>query len=219
MLSEKRAKSKTTVEKNLYKLLANSFYVKFVNTGLERMKVKFTTSWNEREAIIQKHGYDMMAGTIIYSENLIGIKLNTPFRKVVKPFFIGFVILDLSKYIIYDFNYNMLKTTFNNVERLGQETDSLIVQLSDKGNIVHKSCDMYKSFDFSELNNTSYFYGQFMNYYEQEGDKSKFPSLSSFINFNKKLPGHIFKDEHNGHRITEFMGLIPKMYCLVDRSK
>ena len=33
MLNEKRAKSKTTVEKNLYKLLANSTYGKFVETG------------------------------------------------------------------------------------------------------------------------------------------------------------------------------------------
>ena len=88
MLSEKRANSKTTVEKNLYKLLTNSTYVKFVETGLKRMKVKFATTWNEREAIIQKYGYDMIAGTTIYSENLIGIKLNTPVRKVVKPFFL-----------------------------------------------------------------------------------------------------------------------------------
>ena len=31
--------------------------------------------------------------------------------------------------------------------------------MSDKGNIVHKMFEMYKSFDFSELGNTSYFYG------------------------------------------------------------
>ena len=103
MLSEKRAKSKTTEEKNLYKLLANSTYVKSVETWLKQMKVKFTTTWNEREAIIQKHGYDMIAGTTMYSENLIGIKLNTPVRKEVKPYFIGFAILDMSKHIIYDF--------------------------------------------------------------------------------------------------------------------
>ena len=41
MMSEKRAKSKTTVEKNLYTLLANSTYDKFVETGLKQMKVKF----------------------------------------------------------------------------------------------------------------------------------------------------------------------------------
>ena len=35
MLSEKRAKSKTTVEKNLYKYLVNSTYGKFVETGLK----------------------------------------------------------------------------------------------------------------------------------------------------------------------------------------
>ena len=58
-----------------------------------------------------------------------------------------------------------------------------------------------------------------MNYYEQKVDNSKFPSLSFFLNFNKKLPGTIFKDEHNGHRITEFVGLRLKMYCLVDEKK
>ena len=123
------------------------------------MKVKFAITWNEREAIIQKHGYEMIAGTIMHSENLIGFKLNKPVRKVVKPFFIWFAILDMSKHIIYDFYYNVLKKAFDNVELLGQNTDSLIVQLSDKGNIVHKMCDMYKSFDFSELDNISYFYG------------------------------------------------------------
>ena len=77
---------------------------------------------------------------------------------------------------------------------------------------------MYKSFDFSELDNASYFYGQLVKYYEHEVDKSKFPSLESFLNFNKKLPGPIFKDEHNRHRITEFVELRPKMYCLVDEK-
>ena len=76
---------------------------------------------------------------------------------------------------------------------------------------------IYKSFYFSELYNTSYFYGQFVNYYEHEVDKSKFPSLFSFLNFNKKLSGPNFKDEHNGHRIIKFVGLRPKMYCLVDK--
>ena len=180
--------------------------------------MKFVTTWHEREAIIAKHGYDLIAGSTMSSETLIGIKLNTPVRKVEKPFFIGFAILDMSKHIIYDFYYNVLKTTFDNVELLGQDTDSLIVQLSDKGNIVHKMCEMYKSFDFSELDKDSYFYGQLVNYYEQEVDKSKFPTLSSFLDFNKKLTGPIFKDEHNGHHIMEFVGLRPKMYCLVDEK-
>ena len=69
-----------------------------------------------------------------------------------------FAMLVMSKHILYDFYYNVLKNTFNKVELLGQDMDSLIVQLSDKGNIVHNMCEMYKSFDFSELYNTSDFY-------------------------------------------------------------
>ena len=63
--------------------------------------------------------------------------MNTPARKVVKPFFIGFAILDMSKHIIYDFNYIVLKNTFDNRELSGKGTDSFIIQLSVKGNISH----------------------------------------------------------------------------------
>ena len=69
MPNEKRAMSKTTVEKNLYKLLAHSTYGKFVERGLKRMKKKFATTWNERKAIIQKHGYNMIARTTMNCEN------------------------------------------------------------------------------------------------------------------------------------------------------
>ena len=95
------------------------------------MKVKFAIKLNEREAIIHKHKGDMIAGTIMYSSNLIGITLNRLVRKVVKSFFIGFAILDMFKHIIYDFYYTVFKKTFDTVELLGQDTDSLIVQLND----------------------------------------------------------------------------------------
>ena len=68
----------------------------------------------------------MIAGTTMYSENLIGIILITSMRKVVKPFFIGFAIMDMFKHIIYDFYFNVLKNTFDNVDLLGHDTDSLL---------------------------------------------------------------------------------------------
>ena len=69
----------------------------------------------------------MIARTASYSENLFGIKLNTPARKVIKSFFIGFAILDMPKHTLYDFYYNLLKTTFDNVELSGHNTNSLIM--------------------------------------------------------------------------------------------
>ena len=55
--------------------------------------------------------------------------------------------------------------------------ESLFDRLSDKGNSVHIMCEIYKSIDIFELDNTSYFYRQLVNDDEQEVDMSRFPSL------------------------------------------
>ena len=105
----------------------------------------------------------MIAGTTMYSENLIGIKLNTPVRRVEKPFFIDlpFWICPNTSYTI---STTMCSRTHSIMWNYWDKTDSLIVQLRDIANIVYKMYDMYKSFDFSELDNTSYFYGQLVKY-------------------------------------------------------
>ena len=104
------------------------------------------------------------------------------------------------------------------VKLWGQEMKSLFVRLSEKGNSVHKMCEMYKSIDIFELDNKSYFYRQLVNDYKQEVEMSTFPSLWLFLNFNKKLPLPIFKDKHNGYRITKFMWFRFKIYCLINEK-
>lgn len=214
-LGEMRAKATTSVLKNLFKLLANSIYGKFVESGLKRMKVKIATNKKEQDAILSKYMIDMIEDNRVYSDNLWISKLFNPVKKMNKPFFIGFAILDMSKYIIYDFYYNKMKKVFNDVTLLGQDTDSLIVKITDP-NTVEKMLDMYKSFDFSELNTESYFYNRLVEYYNTKVNHEEFTTLKSFVNYNKKVPGPIFKDEHNGFRITEFVGLRPKLYCIQD---
>ena len=214
-LGEMRAKATSSVLKNLFKLLANSIYGKFVESGLKRMKVKIATNKKEQDAIISKYMIDMIEDNRVYSENLWVSKLFNPVKKMNKPFFIGFAILDMSKYIIYDFYYNKMKKIFNDVTLLGQDTDSLIVKITDPYTI-EKMLNMYKSFDFSELDQSSYFYQKLVEHYNTNVDKAEFPTLQSFVNYNKKVPGPIFKDEHNGFRIKEFVGLRPKLYCIQD---
>ncbi len=215
-LSEMRAiHSKNGVLKNLFKLLANSIYGKFVETGLNRMKVKIATSNQGQQNILNKYGVDLLDDYDVYDENLFVAKLSNPKKRMIKPFFIGFAILDMSKYIIYDFFYNVLKKNFNNVQLLGQDTDSLIVRMNGHPS---KICELYKSFDFSEIDKNSYFYKVLQEYYNEKVDKNMFSTFESFVNYNTKVPGPIFKDEHNGHRITEFCGLKPKMYCILDEN-
>ena len=164
-----------------------------------------------------KYSIDLLDEVHLYDTNLWDAKIANPQKRMSKPFFIGFAILDMSKYIIYDFYYNMLKREMKKVRLLGQDTDSLFVKIKDD-NTMNKICELYRYFDFSELDPSSSFYKHLMEYYNDNIDKDEFPTLDSFVNLNKKVPGPIFKDEYQGNRIVEYAGLTPKMYCIVDEK-
>ena len=52
-----------------------------METGLKGIKVKFVSSFEKGKGTISKCGYDSIALTKLYSENLIGIKRMTTVRK------------------------------------------------------------------------------------------------------------------------------------------
>ena len=112
----------------------------------------------------------------------------------IKPVFIlngsmyvGFTVLELSKWLIYDFHYNFVKKNFN-AELLFTDTDSLTYEI--------KSENVYKEFfKWKDL-------FDFINYLKN----SEF-----FDNANKKAIGKM-KDKFGGVIATEFVGLKSKMY-------
>ena len=108
-----------------------------------------------------------------------------------KPIAIGFCILDLSKYLMYDFHYNVMKKKYgNNCEVLYTDTDSLIYNI--------QTDDLYD--DFKEMKD--YF------------DLSEYPAdHKCFDTTNKKVIGK-FKCETNGVPIEEFIGIRAKMYSV-----
>ena len=46
----------------------------------------------------------------------------------------------------------------------------------------------------------------------------KYFPLDSFVNFNLKVPGYIFKDEYEGNWVIEFASWKPKIDCIVDEK-
>ena len=108
-----------------------------------------------------------------------------------KPIYVGFTVLDLSKWKMYDFHYNFIKKNFN-AELLFTETDSLAYEI--------KSENVYEEFyDWKDL-----FY--FSNFSKD---------LRFYDDTNKRVIGKM-KDEYGGFIIDEFIGLKAKM-CSIKR--
>ena len=106
-----------------------------------------------------------------------------------KAIYIGFTVLELSKWLMYDFHYNFIKTNFD-AELLFTETDSLTYEV--------KSEDVYKEF-FK---------------HKHLFDFSNYPKDSKFFGpANKKVTGKM-KYVSEGKIIDEFVGLKAKMYSM-----
>ena len=109
-----------------------------------------------------------------------------------KPIYVGFCILELSKLKMYQFHYGYVLKIFD-AKLLFTDTDSLVYKINDDSDSVYKKCFKYRHlFDFSG-------YPKESNYHDI---------------LNKKVLGKV-KDEFNGVKINEFVGLKSKMYSLI----
>ena len=105
--------------------------------------------------------------------------------KYNKPIYVGFTVLELSKWCMYNFVYDYLKPKFGDrVKILQTDTDGLMIEiLSD---------DFYDEIrdDIKDVFDTSNF---------STNNKYKLPILNSLI------PG-LFKIESGESHVTEFVG-------------
>ena len=101
-----------------------------------------------------------------------------------KPIYLGMCILDYSKFVMYEFYYDIIEKYFPNNEILYSDTDSMIINIYTE--------DLYKDLE------------QIKDYL----DTKDHPLYSVD---NKKVIGK-FKDELNGKVITKFIGIRSKMY-------
>ena len=108
---------------------------------------------------------------------------------IFKPIYVGFNVLDLSKWKMYDFHYNFIKRNFD-TELLFSDTDSLTYEIKSK-TVYEEFFKRKDLFDFS--------------YYSKD---VKFSGKT-----NKKVIGKM-KDEFGGVIVIEFVELKSKMYSV-----
>ena len=73
----------------------------------------------------------------IFDKNFVAIYEVKPVLMLNKPIYVGFTVLELSRWLIYDFHYNFIKNNFD-AELLFTDTDSLTYEI--------KSEDVYEEF-------------------------------------------------------------------------
>ena len=105
-----------------------------------------------------------------------------------RPIQVGFAILELSKYHMYEFHYNTWMKRFPNSTLLFTDTDSLAYEIIGH-DLYTGMAEMKDKFDFSEY--------------------PKDHPLYSIDNMKKVGK---FKDECKGRLMLNFVGLRPKLY-------
>ncbi|MBV2113503.1 MAG: hypothetical protein KUF82_21330, partial [Candidatus Thiodiazotropha sp. (ex Ctena orbiculata)] len=103
--TEQRKNSKSNFEKDLWKLMNNSFYGKTLENIRGRSEIKLTTSKEEAKKYINKPNFK---DSIIFNENFVAIVNNVTSVKFNKPIYLGQAILDYSKLLMYQFYYNIV---------------------------------------------------------------------------------------------------------------
>ena len=82
----------------------------------------------------------------IFGENYAAIHEIKPELILNNPIYVGFTVLELSKWLMYDFHYNFIKKNFN-AELLFTDTDSLAYEIKSE-NIYEEFLKRKDLFDF-----------------------------------------------------------------------
>ena len=135
---------------------------------------------------------------IQFDENLMGCEMGKIKLTINKPVYLGQVILDLSKIVMYEFHYDYMKRKYNyeKLQLCYMDTDSLVYSIKTEDFYVDIADDVPARF------NTS-------SYIPDGPDPLRRHPLP--INLNKKVIG-LMKDELGGTIMTDFIALRPKLY-------
>ena len=99
---EKRKEARDTFQKDFFKLMNNSVFGKTCENQKKRSNIKLV---NDEQKLLRPVARPELMNVEIFGENLAGVELQKLKLKITKPFYVGFVILELAKLHIYRFSF------------------------------------------------------------------------------------------------------------------
>ena len=188
-----RAKATSDFERNLYKLCNNAVFGKMCEDLRKRIDIRIVTRQPEAERCCALPNFDSFK---ILNSDATMVKMRRSCIRWLKPTYVGFTVLELSKLHMYKFHYEHMVPLYTRNDKcqaklLFTDTDSLCYEVTTP--------DIYL-----DMRLTSFHY-----------DTSNYDSTSlNFSDINSKVVGKM-KDECGGVKPLEFVGLRAKMYSLL----
>lgn len=194
-----RQSAANAFEKNFYKLLNNSIFGKTMENVRQYRDLRIVVSASQLQKQAKKPSY-LRTVRFIEDADFAAVEHRKTRVLLNKPIYVGLAILDLSKSVMYDFHYGVMKPAFGRSLRLlFTDTDSLAYQVTLPGGSHPDAYSMLESV-------------------KQHLDTSSFPRWHPLYSAeNARVPGK-FKDELcDGGRLgimREFVGLRAKVYAM-----
>ena len=138
----------------------------------------------------------------IFGKDYAAIHEIKPVLMLNKPIYVGFTVLELSKWLMYDFHYNFIKKHLD-AELLFTDTDSPTYEIKSEDVYVEffKRKHMY---DFSNFSKDSKFYG---SQNEMVVGKMKVVnkgiSINKFVGLKSKMHSMLLDDDRESSRSKE----------------
>ena len=190
MNTELRTKANNEFEKDYYKLKNNSVYGKTMENIRKHRDIHLVTNDKKRSKLVSEPNYH---ATKCISKNLLVMEMKKREIYMKKPVYLGQVILDISKTLMYKFWHEYIKPKHaDNVKLCYMDTDSFVMHVNTDDFYHDISNDVNLLFDTSN------------NYIKL---LRPLP-----IGINKKVLGK-FKDELGGKRMTVLCALKAKTYA------
>jgi hypothetical protein len=192
--TEKRQQACNEFQKNFFKMVINAIFGKSMENVRDHTLVNLVCDPVKFLKMVSKPQIKQFS---IVNEDTVLVQRIKAVVTLNKPIYTGFCVLDLSKLLMFDFHYNVMRAKYGDgATLLMTDTDSLCYSI--------KTRDFYQ--DMSSM----------MDLF----DTSEYPTDHPlFSRKNAKVLGKM-KDECFGEPAVEFVGLRSKMYSLlVDRKK
>ena len=126
--TEKRTHAANNFEKDFFKLMINSAYGKTMENLRKRTNVRLV---NNEKNFLKYTSRPTHITHKIFGKNYAAIHEIKPVLTLNKPIYVGFTVLELSKWLMYDFHYNFIKKHFD-AELLFTDTDSLTYEIKSE---------------------------------------------------------------------------------------